>query len=676
MAANSIDIFLILERIKKYISVNFLKDVHNFPLWFIVAFIFGILYYSALSSEPSVIVLVMLTVSIAGVSYFFVRVRVYLLFFFFFFFGMSVIAFKASIIHLPEVPEAINNVETLAVIDQIYPIEKGRRVILRDVKLIGLAQFNSEAKIQINIRSKKDLVIGDRVKFVASIHSTKESFLPSGYDFAKHSFFNRIAATGYATSQIFVIGKDRLSAQNYIDRLRHYIFLQIKQSMPDKTANIAAALMIGDQTGIDRAVMDHMRKSGLSHVLSVSGMHLSLLSIICFFVIRYGLSCFAGFCQRYNTKKIAAYFALAATLFYLLISGAYIAAVRAFIMVALVTIAVILDREADAKRSVCLAAFIILLFAPESVFNPSFQLSFVAVLALVSAYELYLLLDNGKEKQRSVFSKVKIYLIATAFSSFIAGSATAIFVIYNFNNYSNYSLLANVLVAPVVSIIIMPMVVLSFILLPLKLHFVSLFFLDFGIKVMLKIAEFISDLPLSSFVISRPDSYVMIIFILGFFWLCFWQEKWRVWGSFLVVVSFFITIVTDHNPDIIIDKRNNIILVKSADSLIKIGKKRLSQNYQKQLFLISDTSKIQNDKNNKIHYDFGVGNKNVSIDFYSQPIFDIYHQIKSIDVTNKNSEYSINLSEINNKGSCFLYLLSNKYKSECVLDKKLVRPWN
>jgi competence protein ComEC len=676
MAANSIDIFLILERIKKYVSTNFLKDLHNLPLWVIVSFIFGILCYSTLSSEPSLLFVISLTSVCATLSYFLVRFRVYLLFLFFFFFGMSIIAYKASTINLPAVPEAINNVEALAVIDQIYPIEKGRRLILRDVKLIGLEKFNSDAKIQINIRSKKDLAIGDRIKFIASIHSTKENFLPSGYDFAKHSFFNKVAATGYATSQILVIGKDKLSAQNYIDRLRHYIFLQIKQSMPDKTANIAAALMIGDQTGIDRTVMDHMRKSGLSHVLSVSGMHLSLLSIICFFVIRYSLSCFAGFCQRYNTKKIAAYFALGATLFYLLISGSYIAAVRAFIMVALVTIAVILDRESDAKRSVCLAAFIILLFAPESVFNPSFQLSFVAVLALVSAYELYLLLDNGKEKQRSVFSKVKIYFIATAFSSLIAGSATAIFVIYNFNNYSNYSVLANVLLAPVVSIIIMPMVVLSFILLPLKLHFASLFFLDFGIKMMLKIAEFISDLPVSSFVISRPDSYVIIIFIVGFFWLCFWQEKWRVWGSILVLVSFLVTIVTDHNPDIIIDKRNNIILVRSADSLIKIGKKRLSKNYQKQLFLISNTSKIENDKNNKIHYDFGVGDKNVSIDLYSQPIFDIYNQIKSINIASKNGRYSINLSEINNKGSCFLYLLSNKYKSECVLDSKQARPWN
>ena len=75
---------------------------------------------------------------------------------------------------------------------------------------------------------------------------------------------------------------------------------------------------------------------------------------------------------------------------YLFISGAQIAAIRAFIMVAFVMLAVILDREADSARSVCLAAFIILLFAPESLFTPSFQMSFVSVLALVSSYELAL----------------------------------------------------------------------------------------------------------------------------------------------------------------------------------------------------------------------------------------------------------------------------------------------
>lgn len=112
------------------------------------------------------------------------------------------------------------------------------------------------------------------------------------------------------------------------------------------------------------------------------------------------------------------------------------------------------------------------------------------------------------------------------------------------------------------------------------------------------------------------------------------------------------------------------------EKIIKIGKKRLSKNYQRQLEVITGISKIENDNNKNIRYDFTVRDNDLSINFYSQPIFDIYRQVKFISVKDRgNKEYFINMKDLDHRGSCFLYLLKNRYKAKCALDKKQSRSW-
>lgn len=680
MGSVSISLFVRISRVKDYIKNSIFEDIHNLPLWFIAFYMFGVIFYFSLETEPSLILLAVSIIVIAFAAYYYTAfIRLLFLFFLSFLLGIGVITYKASTIEFFQIPQALHDIKTSGVIDQIYPVEKGRRLILGDVSLGNNKKLESDTKIQVMIRSKVNLLIGDKIDFVANLYPTKENFLPRGYDFARHSFFNKIAAHGYAVSKISVVGSDKLSLQNYIDNLRHYIFMQIKNNMPEKTGNVAAALMIGEQKSIDHKTSDDMRKSGLSHVLAVSGLHLSLLSIICFFVIRYFLSCSSYLCQYYNTKKIAAYFALIATFLYLLISGAHISAVRAFIMVALVTLAILIDREVDAKRSVCIAAFVILFFVPEALLTPSFQMSFAAVLALVSSYELYCYIQQGKAKKRNrgVLEKLYFYFFATAFSSLIAGSATAIFVIYTFNNYANYSVIANVLVAPIVSIVIMPMVVMSFILMPLKIHFVPLFFLDHGISWMLKIAGYVSSLPFSNITLPKPDGYIIFLFLLGFLWLCFWQSRWRWGGGFFIIISFVLLLTTGKYPDIILDAKNNIMLVHSGNSLIKVGKKRISKSYQRQLMVISDSQNFISEKSNRLEYLFKDQLYSVKLSLYSQPIFNIYQQIKLLDIVSEdNIRYSLDLAGLSSRGNCFIYLKQSHYDSECSKDNQLQRPWS
>jgi competence protein ComEC len=99
------------------------------------------------------------------------------------------------------------------------------------------------------------------------------------------------------------------------------------------------------------------------------------------------LALFPGLALRHPIKKWAACAALAAATFYLVLSGAEVATQRSYIMAAVVLIGVMVDRPTLTMRTIAVAAFAVLLLAPEAVVHPSFQMSFAATLALIAAYE-------------------------------------------------------------------------------------------------------------------------------------------------------------------------------------------------------------------------------------------------------------------------------------------------
>src|SRR5262249_47094417 len=123
------------------------------------------------------------------------------------------------------------------------------------------------------------------------------------------------------------------------------------------------------------------------HVLSISGYHMALVAGVVFFAVRALLALIPAFATRYPIKKWAAFVALLAALFYLLLSGAEVATQRSFFMTGLLLLAVMLDRAALTFRNLALAALIVMLLVPEAVIHPSFQMSFAATLGLISAYQ-------------------------------------------------------------------------------------------------------------------------------------------------------------------------------------------------------------------------------------------------------------------------------------------------
>jgi competence protein ComEC len=170
-------------------------------------------------------------------------------------------------------------------------------------------------------------------------------------------------------------------------------------------------------------------------------------------------------------------------------------------MTSIVLIAVLLDTPAIIMRNVALAALVILIAAPESLFEPSFEMSFAAVVGLVALYEYLakrkrrgLGLRDASPVWRGVFWG-GAFIGGVAATTLVAGTAILPFAVYHFNRMTHYGLVANLIASPLVSILIMPMAVLSLAAMPFGLEFWPLQAMGAGIEAMVATGEWVASWP-------------------------------------------------------------------------------------------------------------------------------------------------------------------------------------
>jgi competence protein ComEC len=341
---------------------------------------------------------------------------------------------------------------------------------------------------------------------------------------------------------------------DYINNFRLKIGERIISVCDPGPGHILSALTIGEYSGIDRKLLGNIRASGLAHLLAVSGMHVSLVAGICFFFIRNLICLIPGLALRYDSKKTAACFAIIGTFIYLLISGAKVAAIRAFIMCLLFLIAVLFDRNITPIRSVAFAAFAILLVQPEVLFSPSFQMSFAAVVGLICCYQIISSKISFAAFGRNIFTKFILYFSGIVISSLIAGFATMPYSMYHFNQIANYGLIANLVAIPLTSFVLMPLVVINFILFPLGLDYYTLKLASFATKAIVWIANYTASLPHALISPPHMPAEVIGIITIGSLWLLLWQQKWRYLGL-LPILAGFTMMKTQELPDIMLDSQ-------------------------------------------------------------------------------------------------------------------------
>ncbi len=367
-------------------------------LWVPVLFAGGILAYFALPAEPSAVAAAALLIAATGTALAVRGLGLGLVV------GASLLALAAGfataklrteIARAPVLAKEMRWVEVKGWSESYEARDKSRaRITLRVIALGDLAPEETPYRVRVTLSAASGRVAtGEAIGLKATLRPPPEPIEPHGFDFARTAWFARVGASGYATAKITRLedaGEPPWDLRLWvaIDRLRSLVNARIRASLPGERGEIATALITGERAGISEEDNQAMRDSGLFHILSISGLHMVIMAGTVFWLVRAALALIPSLALRFPIRKWSAGIALAAALFYLLLSGASVPTVRSWIMMSVVLLAMILDRPALTMRNVALAALIILVAMPESLFDPSFQMSFAAVIGLVALVEV------------------------------------------------------------------------------------------------------------------------------------------------------------------------------------------------------------------------------------------------------------------------------------------------
>jgi competence protein ComEC len=306
-------------------------------------------------------------------------------------------------------------------------------------------------------------------------------------------------------------------------------------------------------------------------VLSISGYHMAVVAGIVFFFIRAGLALIPSLAVRHPIKKWAAAAALAAAAFYLLLSGNEVATQRSFIMIAIVLLGIMLDRPTLTFRTIAVAAFVVLLFAPQAVVHPSFQMSFAATLALIAAYQYGLpwraKVDTPLHARAALWGAREVTGLLLA--SLVAGLATTPYAAFHFHRVAPYGAIANLLAMPVVSVLVMPAGILGVLALPFGFDGIFWQLMGYGIDWMDTVALWVASLLGAVGHMRAFGTGPLLLATAGLLLLCLLRTPLRWSGVVLVVILTFWAVATPR-PDVLIGGDGRAAAIRGTDGRLAV----------------------------------------------------------------------------------------------------------
>ncbi|WP_010302267.1 ComEC/Rec2 family competence protein [Candidatus Odyssella thessalonicensis] len=389
--------------------------------------------------------------------------------------------------------------------------------------------------VRLSDNGKVPLAVGYKIRFRSTLLPFSPPVLEDGYDFGRAAFFKGLSATGRMNE--VVILDSTSSASDFIHAARSQITQALFKALPGEAGAIAAALVTGERGQIPERVRQAYADAGIAHVLAISGLHLSMIAGLIFMIFRRGLSLSMRLAEHYNLKKIASIITFPFLIGYLFLSGLGVPAMRAFVMVAIVLLGILVDRKAISMRTLALAAIVILLIQPENLLSASFALSFAAVMALIAAYESGWAPLKEWAYQGRGWRHIVVYLSGIVASTVIATLATLPITLYIFNRISLQAILGNLCAIPLMGFVIMPLLLLGVISLIFGQASILFSILGQAIKLMTKVATWTATLPGAAIQLAKPPEAFIWLIAFGGLWLCLWRTKIRFLGILPCVVA-------------------------------------------------------------------------------------------------------------------------------------------
>jgi competence protein ComEC len=436
------------------------------------------------------------------------------------------------------------------VIDSRPEIEEhGYRLFLKTEKIFSDYHVKCvEGRLLLSVKEGKiDFLTGDRIRFSAKIRRPRNYGLPGEFDVERYLAFRNVFATAFVknSDEIISIGNSgEFSMQRQVDAIAQHLGKFIENVVPATESPVLRALLLGDMGAVPKVVKDAYTRSGVNHILSISGFHVGIIAVFIFQILLLTAKTSELLLLHLNMRRFSLLLTLPVLAFYLFLSGAAPATVRSVIMIGVYILAVFIEREVDPVDSLMLAAIIILAGSPTALFDLSFQLSFLAFWGILVFTPIFV--APFKSIQGKTTQKLLLFFMASA----AAIAATILPVAFYFHRTTLTGLITNFIIVPLLGYgaVVAGFTALPFIYLAPFIAQPLLLAASFLVKVSNAVIMLLAKIPaLPVFNPSRLELGIFYIFLAVITFIK--SRKIRQYGTFPLALLFVGSFITHDSAD-------------------------------------------------------------------------------------------------------------------------------
>lgn len=439
------------------------------------------------------------------------------------------------------------------------PARKVQRVTLR---VAGGADVPGPVRVNISDADMPaGLGEGAAIRFRVRLMPPALPDVPGGYDFARRAYFDGIAATGRALPPIIV---ERPS--DAAPPLRRRLFDHVLSRVDGTGAGVAAALATGDQGGIADADAEAMRRSGLAHLLSISGLHVTALIGAVIFLLMRLLALSRRVALHLPIVFIAAGGGAVAGIGYTLLTGAEVPTVRSCVAALLVLAGLAMGRDAMTLRLVAAGAIFVLALWPEVVIGPSFQMSFAAVVAIIALSEDKRFNRFARARDESSPHKIIRMMTVALMTGIAVELALMPIALFHFHKAGLMGAIANLVAIPLTTFVVMPFEALALLLDVGGVGAPAWWVVGRALDALLIVAHTVSASPYASMMAPIAAPFLFAATMLGLLWLMLWRTAVR-WLGLPVAIVGGAAMFLAPSPDILVTTDGRHVAFRSGENM-------------------------------------------------------------------------------------------------------------
>lgn len=416
--------------------------------------------------------------------------------------------------------------------------------------------------------------------------------LPGSYDFARSAWFGGIGATGRALGPV-EYSIPAAARGNFWNRARNALSAHIRVAMGEKTGPVGSALLVGARGGIEEGDAEALRNAGMAHLLSVSGLHVTAVVGGSFLLVSSLLALWPWLALRFPVPLAAATFSAAVAVLYTLLTGAEVPTVRACIAALLILVALAMGRDALSLRLLAAGATFILLFWPEALAGPSFQLSFAAVGTIILLHESPFVRNWMQRHEEGWPMRLLRQLGGLLLTGFAIEIVLAPIALYHFHKSGLYGALANIVAIPLTTFIAMPAQLLGLLgdLVWNGLGWPFWWIATQAISVILWLAHSVSAAPGAVALLPTMPVWAFPVAVLGGLAIAIFSTRWRFLALIPIAVSTM-SMLTAPRPDMLLTGDGQHLAVAFGNGRLALLRPRAG-DYARSL--LSETAAIDED---------------------------------------------------------------------------------